>query len=173
MPGTTSGSGRAVLSRRVTGSRRHATHHGLVLVASLAAFAASACAAHAPQPPSKAPTVPPSAWSLDQQPVPQTLDDALHTLERGLGTETIARLYQREEEDIAIRLVPTLGRWMEEHWGLATGSPLAGYFEQLGVDRPDDMAAVILTSFWRKLHFRQIRLDEQIAWYKAVREPRK
>ena len=38
--------------------------------------------------------------------------------------------------------------------------------------RPDDMAAVILTSLWRTLHFRQIRLEEQIAWYRAVKYQR-
>ena len=30
------------------------------------------------------------------------------------------------------------------------------------------LAAVILTSLWRTLHFRQIRLEEQIAWYRTV-----
>jgi Domain of unknown function (DUF6794) len=68
--------------------------------------------------------------------------------------------------------VPTLGRWMQDHWGLATGGPLACFFEDRGLDRPEDMAAVLLTSFWRKLHFRQIRLDEQIAWYRAVERQR-
>ena len=43
------------------------------------------------------------------------------------------------------------------------------YFETRGLDRPDDMAAVILTSLWRTLHYRSIRLDEQIAWYRATR----
>jgi hypothetical protein len=59
---------------------------------------------------------------------------------------------------------------MQDHWGLATGGPLAQYFESLGLGRPDDMAAVILTSLWRTLHFRQIRLEEQVAWYKATRK---
>ena len=58
---------------------------------------------------------------------------------------------------------------MQEHWGLATGGPLAQYFEARGLDHPDDMAAVILTSLWRTLHYRSIRLDEQIAWYRATR----
>jgi hypothetical protein len=118
-----------------------------------------------------APSTPSSDRTLDRQPVPRTLDEALETLERGLGAEAIAQL-RIEEEDVAIRLVPTLGRWMQEHWGLATAGSLARWFEDRGLDRPDDMAAVILTSLWRKLHFRQIRLEEQIAWYRAVDRPR-
>ena len=135
-------------------------------------LAVAACAARAPErPPDTAREHRSSGWNLDTQPVPRTLDEALGALERGLGGGTIERL-RIEEEDVALRLVPTLGRWMQDHWALATGGPLARFFEDRGLDRPDDMAAVILTSFWRRLHFRQIRLEEQIAWYRAVKHQR-
>ena len=135
-------------------------------------LAVAACAARAPErSPDTAREHRSSGWNLDTQAVPRTLDEALGALERGLGGETIERL-RIEEEDVAIRLVPTLGRWMQDHWALATGGPLARFFEDRGLDRPDDMAAVILTSFWRRLHFRQIRLEEQIAWYRAVKHQR-
>lgn len=134
------------------------------------AVTAAACAAREPS--RSAPVAPePSAWNLDRQPVPRTVDEALDALQRGLGDRNIARL-RIAEEDVAITLVSTLGRWMQDHWGLATGGPLAQYFEAHGLDHPDDMAAVILTSLWRTLHFRQIRLEEQIAWYRATRNGR-
>jgi hypothetical protein len=137
-----------------------------ILVWLLVAGMAGACASReAPRP---LPPPAPSAWALDKQPIPGTLDEALDALQRGLGEPTIARL-RIAEEDIAITLVPTLGRWMQEHWGLATGGPLAQYFEARGLDHPDDMAAVILTSLWRTLHYRSMRVDEQIAWYRATR----
>ena len=143
-----------------------------LVTSTLVLLAATACAARAPEHvPETAPAMRSTTWNLDGQPVPRTLNEALQTLERGLGAETIARL-RMEEEDVAITLVPTLGRWMQDRWGLATGGPLARFFEDLGLDRPDDMAAVILTSFWRKLHFRQIRLEEQIAWYRAAERQR-
>jgi hypothetical protein len=143
-----------------------------LVTSTLVLLAAAACAARAPEPRPHISEAPPSSgWNLDTQPVPGTLDEALGALERGLGGETVARL-RIEEEDIAISLVPTLGRWMQDHWGLATGGPLARFFENRGLDRPEDMAAVILTSLWRKLHFRQIRLEEQIAWYRAVERQR-
>ena len=137
-----------------------------ILVWLLVAGMAGACAsreAAGPLPPQVR-----SAWALDKQPIPGTLDEALEALQRGLGEPTIARL-RIAEEDIAITLVPTLGRWMQAHWGLATGGPLAQYFEARGLEYPDDMAAVILTSLWRTLHYRSIRVDEQIAWYRATR----
>jgi hypothetical protein len=131
----------------------------------LAGMAGACASREAPRP------LPPqvrSAWALDKQPIPGTLDEALEALQRGLGEPTIARL-RIAEEDIAITLVPTLGRWMQAHWGLATGGPLAQYFEARGLEYPDDMAAVILTSLWRTLHYRSIRVEEQIAWYRATR----
>ena len=70
----------------------------------------------------------PSVWRLDREPVPRTVDEALDALQRGLGENNIARL-RIAEEDVAITLVPTLGRWMQDHWGLTTGGPLAQYFE--------------------------------------------
>ena len=137
-----------------------------ILVWLLVAGMAGACASReAPRP--LRPQVR-SAWALDKQAIPRTLDEALEALQRGLGEPTIARL-RIAEEDIAITLVPTLGRWMQAHWGLATGGPLAQYFEARGLEYPDDMAAVILTSLWRTLHYRSIRFDEQIAWYRATR----
>jgi hypothetical protein len=143
-----------------------------LVISTLVLLAAAACAARAPEHvPETAPAMQSPTWNLDGQPVPRTLDEALEALERGLGGEAVARL-RIEEEDVAIRLVPTLGRWMQDRWRLATGGPLARFFEDRGLDRPDDMAAVILTSFWRKLHFRQIRLEEQIAWYRAVERQR-
>jgi hypothetical protein len=107
----------------------------------------------------------PQAWTLDRQPVPRTLDEALDALARGLDGGTIARL-RVAEEDIAIRLVPTLGRWIAEHWGLWAGGPLYHHFAAQGLERTDDMAAVILTSFWRRLHYRPLHVDEQIRWYR-------
>jgi hypothetical protein len=104
-------------------------------------------------------------WSLDRQPTPRTLEETLAALERGLDSGTLARL-RVAEEDIAIRLVPTLGRWIAEHWGLWTRGPLFQHFAARGLDRTDDMAAVILTSFWRHLHYQPLRVDEQIRWYR-------
>src|SRR5215217_2739874 len=140
-----------------------------LVVAGILALTAIGCAARKHDAPSKPPPPRLGAWTLDRQPVPRTLDEALVALEHGLRDGTIARL-RIDEEDIAIRLVPTLGRWMQDHWGLATDGALERYFQQLGLERPDDMAAVILTSLWRELHFRQIRLEEQIAWYRATRQ---
>ena len=136
----------------------------LVLLAGALLAGAGACAGSGR--PAVEPRVPPpQSWTLDRQPVPRTLDEALDALARGLDSGTIARL-RVAEEDIAIRLVPTLGRWIAEHWRLWTGGPLFQHFAALGLERTDDMAAIILTSFWRRLHYQPLRVEEQIRWYR-------
>ena len=140
--------------------------HGpcLVLLAGAMLAGAAACAGTNGRPAVASPAAP-QAWTLDRQPVPRTLDEALDALARGLDGGTIARL-RVAEEDIAIRLVPMLGRWIAEHWGLWTGGPLFHHFAARGLERTDDMAAVILTSFWRRLHYRPLHVEEQIRWYR-------
>ena len=130
---------------------------GIVLAGCLACAGGSRAPAATPPPP--------QSWTLDRQPVPRTLAEALDALVRGLDSGTLARL-RVAEEDIAIRLVPTLGRWIAEHWGLWTRGPLFRHFAARGLERTDDMAAVILTSFWRRLHYQPLRVDEQIRWYR-------
>jgi hypothetical protein len=113
--------------------------------------------------------VPASACpGLDAQPVPHTLDEALDALERGLPRSFIDRLYA-SETDVTIDLQDTLGRWMRDRWGLWTSSPLAEHLRARGLDHADDMSGVILTSFWRRLHFQPLRVEAQVRWYQAFR----
>jgi len=57
------------------------------------------------------------------------------------------------------------GLWLRNNWGLWAGSPLATYFNGLGIRHPDDMSGIILTSYWRHRHAQPLRLDEQVKYY--------
>jgi hypothetical protein len=60
-----------------------------------------------------------------------------------------------------------LGLDMRNGWGLWNGSRLARYFNRLGIYAPDDMSAIILDTFWCRLHQQPISLDERVAFYQA------
>ncbi len=60
-----------------------------------------------------------------------------------------------------------VGMWMRNNWGLWGGGPLAQHFNAQGIQHPDDMSGIILTSYWLHLHGCPTRLDEQIGYYKA------
>ena len=68
------------------------------------------------------------------------------------------------EEDM-IQYHHGLGRWIRNNWELWAGSRLAKYFNDIGINHPDDMSGIILDSYWRQLNEKPIKLDEQIKYY--------
>lgn len=59
-----------------------------------------------------------------------------------------------------------IGTWIRNEFGLWTDGKLVSYFNGIGIYHADDMSGIILTSMWRKLHCKDIRLEEQIKWYR-------
>jgi hypothetical protein len=58
-----------------------------------------------------------------------------------------------------------MGRFLRNEWGLWSGSEIQKWFKERGIHHADDMSAIILTSFHRKLHNVDINLDKQIKHY--------
>jgi len=98
--------------------------------------------------------------------VPKDLDDAFVELKKILDPKVLSELKQGKEAELA-KYHFGLGMWMRNNWGLWKGTRLADYFESLGILHPDDMSGIILTSFYRHLNGRPVRLDEQAEYYKA------
>jgi len=61
-----------------------------------------------------------------------------------------------------IRYHLSLGTWMRNSWGLWGGSRLSKWFNRHGIDNPEDMSGILLTSFWRSLHKKPLLLEAQI-----------
>jgi hypothetical protein len=60
------------------------------------------------------------------------------------------------------------GIWIRNNWIRGAGNPkLTNYFNSLGINHPDDISEIILTSLHRHLNHRPISLDKQIAHYKT------
>lgn len=97
--------------------------------------------------------------------VPKDLEDAFIELMRMLSPALLNEIKLKSEKDM-IEYHHGLGTWLRNNWGLWAGSRLAQYFRQLGINHPDDMSGIILTSFWRHLHSQPIKLDEQVESYK-------
>jgi hypothetical protein len=55
--------------------------------------------------------------------------------------------------------------WLRNNWGLWKGSRLSKWFNEKGIQAPDDMSGIILDSFWRHLNGKPLKLDEQIKYY--------
>jgi hypothetical protein len=59
------------------------------------------------------------------------------------------------------------GMWVRNNWGLWGGGPLAEYFNSLGINHPDNMSGIILTSYWLRSNGCPVRLDDQLGYYRA------
>jgi hypothetical protein len=57
------------------------------------------------------------------------------------------------------------GMYLRNNWGLWQDSKLARNLYNMGILHPDDMTAIILTSYQRKLKGEDIQLDEQLKYY--------
>jgi peroxiredoxin len=97
--------------------------------------------------------------------VPRDLDESYIELKKMLPPQLLHTMMTKSENDM-IEYHHGLGTWLRNNWGLWAGSRLAQYFRQLGIHHPDDMSGIILTSFWRQLHGQEIRLTEQVNYYK-------
>lgn len=108
--------------------------------------------------------------------IPKDLDDCFVELRRILPEKTVEQMKNGPEKDM-VGYHHGLGRWLRNNWGLWKGSRLSKWFNDKGIQHPDDMSGIILDSFWRHLNGQPIKLDEQIKHYqdywKRVKEEHK
>lgn len=97
--------------------------------------------------------------------IPKDLEDCFVELKRMLHPALINEM-RLKSEDGMIEYHHSLGTWIRNNWALWAGSRLSKYFNELGINHPDDMSGTILTSLWRHLHSHPIKLDEQVEHYK-------
>ncbi len=98
--------------------------------------------------------------------IPKDLNEAHTELMRVLSKELIAKMKKGSEKEMS-QYHLGLGMTMRNEWGLWKGSSLAKYFNKLGLYHPDDMSGTILTTFWRKLNNKPLRIEERVKYYQA------
>ena len=104
--------------------------------------------------------------------VPEDLDDCFTQLKSHLEPQAIEKMKSGTEADMSLYHF-SVGMWMRNNWGLWGGSRLARWFNAQGIKHPDDMSGIILTSFWRHLHGKPIKLEEQVKFYQDYWEKQK
>ncbi|TWR27777.1 hypothetical protein FPZ42_00760 [Mucilaginibacter achroorhodeus] len=98
--------------------------------------------------------------------IPKDLDDALRQLNTFFKDSVRLQAKQLSENEFTARYHFGLGLWLRNNWGLWGGSRLSKYFIDLGINNPEDMSGVILTSYHRQLLQNPIKLAEQIQFSK-------
>jgi hypothetical protein len=96
--------------------------------------------------------------------IPRDLEDCFSELKKMLKPEDIDKIRNGKESNM-IDYHFGLGMWMRNNWGLWKGSRISKWFNARGIHHPDDMSGIILSSFWRHLSGKDIKLEEQITHY--------
>lgn len=98
--------------------------------------------------------------------IPNTINEAIEILDIQLSPEDKERIWDCSEVQFVARAHHTLGRLIRNEWGLWTGEgELCRRFNQVGIDHPDDMSSIILTSYYRKRRNSSLKLEEQTRHY--------
>lgn len=97
--------------------------------------------------------------------IPKDLEDSFNELNKMLHPKFIEKFKNGGKNEV-IEQHFGLGLWMRNNWGLWAGSRLAKYFEELGINHPDDMSGIILTSYQHHLNNKPLELEKQINSYK-------
>jgi len=101
--------------------------------------------------------------------VPIDLDDAINCLDCKWSKSDKDGFKNKPENDAVIELHFGTGMGIRNSWGLWKGdSGIAKYFRNIGINHSDDMLGIILTSFHKYLNKTDIRLEEQIKYFKDL-----
>ena len=101
--------------------------------------------------------------------IPENLEECFIELKKILTEEQLAELKDGKEDKITWHNF-SVDVWMRSNWKLWSGSRLTEYFNEMGISYPRDMSRIILRSFHRHLHSRDIDLEQQV---KSINERHK
>lgn len=104
--------------------------------------------------------------------IPGNLEECFPALLDDLTDEQL-REFKNSNEDELAKYHHSLGRTIRNNWGLWSMSGLKDYFNNMSIHHPDDMSSIILTSFHRHLHQKDIQLEEQLKYFQEFWEKTK
>ena len=101
---------------------------------------------------------------------PKNLTECIQMLDHILKKEDKEKAKTLTEEEFFMESHFSLGMGIRNEW-IRSGNPeLMKFFLDEGVKHPDDMSAMILTSYYRHLLGKEIDLEGQISAYKKQAE---
>lgn len=98
-------------------------------------------------------------------PIPKNLSECFTALDNiFLGAQEDLEWFKASQEDEAVSGFHSgLGRILRNEWGLwSKDSELYTVLNDMGLWHADDMYGLIMTSYYRKLHGKELNLKEQI-----------
>ena len=101
---------------------------------------------------------------------PKNLTECIQMLDKNLKTEDKDYIKTLTEDEFFMESHFTIGMGIRNEW-IRSGNPeLVTFFLEKGVKHPDDMSAMILTSYYRHLLGKEIDFEGQISAHKKELE---
>lgn len=98
--------------------------------------------------------------------IPKNIEDCIVQLDKMIDSNTKKWIKIKSESLFSYKAHHGLGMWIRNNWGLWKISELSEYFNNLGIYHPDDMSGIIIDSYYRRINGLDIKLEEQINYYK-------
>lgn len=100
--------------------------------------------------------------------IPRDLFDVFRTLDTLMDDEVRVKFKAFSEEEVDPRTHASLGKWLEEKWGLKEGSRLSAYYNKMGLPHYDYMVGFTIISYHRYLHKRDLKSKELVEKFKEM-----
>ena len=101
---------------------------------------------------------------------PKNLTECIQMLDKNLKKQDKEYIKTLTEDEFFMESHFTIGMGIRNEW-IRSGNPeLVKFFLDQGVKHPDDMSAMILTSYYRHLLGKEIDIEVQISAYKKELE---
>lgn len=91
--------------------------------------------------------------------IPLDLEDCWRILDLDLGEETKSWILEQNEKVFLAASHLSMGSWIRNNWGLWAGSRLSHYFIERGVEHPEGMSGIILSTYYQYLKGEEINID--------------
>lgn len=104
---------------------------------------------------------------IDGEYIPKNLNDAISELDKNISDSSKILIKKMSEEDFLSESHFGRGKAIRNNWNLWGKSRLRRYFKIKGISHPDDMSSIILKSYYRKINNQEIKLSEQVKYYKS------
>ena len=101
---------------------------------------------------------------------PKNLTECIQMLDKNLKTEDKDYIKTLSEDEFFMESHFTIGMGIRNEWIRGGNPELVKFFSDEGVKHPDDMSAMILTSYYRHLLGKEIDFEGQISAHKKQSE---
>ena len=105
---------------------------------------------------------------LDGMYIPKDINDVYRELDKLMDDEAKKTFMAFSDQEVDAKTHATLGAWLENKWSLSEGSRLSEWFRKLQVPHYEYMIGIIITSYHRHLHEKDIKLKEQVLFFRKL-----